>query len=576
VLQRAIGTVILAALAFAANADAPWSRARSAHFEVFIERPADDASALARRLEELRSVLVQVFPARLPEPEPPTTIVAFANERSFGAVVPLYRGRRQDVDGFFHTDSDRGYIAVNLGAGRQRPHETAFHEYVHVYLGETLASAPAWMAEGLAELVSDLDIATGDAVFGRARPEHVRELSTYGWLPLDTLLKVGYLSPMYNEGDRRGQFYAQSWALVRRLLLREDDGWPRLRAYTDAVAAGEEPAAAFARCFNLDLPSAAAELARSLDGSAAEGLRRRIDVGSAPMPVAAAAPTAEVQQVLGTLLALDVRPREAKPYFDRALAADPDYAPAHQALARQWLDQGRLAEAKKHLEAARRRDPDDPRVLFSQARTLLRESADRDSVPSEEATADAVAALERAVARAPLYADAAELLARLQPRPLDARIALLQRIFAANPGRSDVGLTLSWLHLKTDDLQRAAAVLTRARESARDDDQRFLCDLQLRRIAAARTITAEVEGQLVSLACLPGGALEFVVESGDRRLRLRAPTAASVLLYGADGERVEKTFTCGSQRAAVKAWYKRAPAQEAQAADGVLLSLVFR
>src|SRR5439155_2049678 len=100
-------------------------------------------------------------------------------------------------------------------------------------------------------------------------------------------------------------------------------------------------------------------------------------------------------------------------------------------LARQWLDQGRLAEAKKHLEAARRRDPDDPRVLFSYARTLLRESADRNSVPSDEATADAVAALERAVARAPLYADAAELLARLQPRPLDARIALLQRIFAA-------------------------------------------------------------------------------------------------------------------------------------------------
>jgi tetratricopeptide (TPR) repeat protein len=565
---------LLALAPASASADG-WSRARTAHFEVISEQAADDASALARRLEELRSVLVQVFPARLPEPEPLSTVVAFANQRSFGAVVPLYRGRRQEVDGFFHTDSDRSYVAVNLGAGRRRPHETAFHEYVHVYLGETLASAPAWMAEGLAEAVSDWEGMGSDVVFGRARPEHVRELSTYGWLPLDTLLKVGYLSPMYNEGDRRGQFYAESWALVRR-LLREDDGWPRLRAYADAAAAGEEPASAFARCFGLDLAAAAVELARSAD--AADGLRRRFDVGSmpTPVPVAETASTAEVQHVLGTLLALEGRSREAKPYFDRALAADPDYAPAHQALARQWLDQGRLAEAKKHLEAARRGDPDDPRVLFSYARTLLRESADRDSVPSDEATADAVAALERAVARAPLYADAAELLARLQPRPIDARIALLQRIFAANPGRSDVALTLSWLHLKTDDLDRAAAVLARARESARDEDQRFLCELQLRRIAAARTVTAEAEGRLVSLACLPGGALEFVVASGDRRLKLLAPTAASVLLYGADGERVEKTFTCGAQHAPVKVWYRRVADGTPAGTDGVLLSLVFR
>jgi tetratricopeptide (TPR) repeat protein len=566
----------LLALVPALAAAAPWSRAGSAHFEVLVERGEGDASALAARLEELRGILIATFPAPRPEPEPPTTVVAFASGQSFGAVVPLYRGRKQEIEGFFHSDSDRGYIAVNLAAGRERPYETTFHEYVHVYLGQALPAQPAWVAEGLAELVSDWEVAGDELRFGRPRPEHVRELGTYGWLPLETLLAVGYLSPMYNEGDRRGQFYAESWALARWLLLRHEDGWSRLRAYAEAVAAGEDAPSAFARCFGLPPASAGAELARSLDAPAPDAFRRRTASAATAAPAAGPASDAEVEHLLGTLLALDGRPREAKPHFDRALQSDPDYAPAHQALARHWLDQGRLAEARKHLDAARRRDPDDPRVLVSYARTLLRESADVASVPTEAATADAVAALERAVAHAPLYADAAELLARLRPRPLDARIALLQRVFAANPGRSDVGLTLSWLHLQTDDLARAAAVLARARDSARDEDQRFLCDLQLRRIAAARAVTAEAEGELVALDCLAGGALDFVVVSAGRRLKLRAPTAASVLLYGPDGERVERTFTCGPQHAPLKAWYRRSPGDAPPGVDGIVLSIVFR
>ena len=66
-----------------------------------------------------------------------------------------------------------------------------------------------------------------------------------------------------------------------------------------------------------------------------------------------------------------------------------------------------------------------------------------------------------------------------------------------------------------------------------------------------------------------------MVASGDRRLRLHVPTAASVLLYRPDGERLEKTFTCGPQRAPVKAWFKR-PDPTSTAGDGTLLSLVFR
>ena len=38
-------------------------------------------------------------------------------------------------------------------------------------------------------------------------------------LPLQTLLTVDHDSPLYNEGNRRSTFYAQSWALTHLILL---------------------------------------------------------------------------------------------------------------------------------------------------------------------------------------------------------------------------------------------------------------------------------------------------------------------------------------------------------------------
>jgi hypothetical protein len=48
-----------------------------------------------------------------------------------------------------------------------------------------------------------------------------------------------------------------------------------------------------------------------------------------------------------------------------------------------------------------------------------------------------------------------------------------------------------------------------------------------------------------------------------------------VFLYGGDGRQVERTFTCGSQREAVRAWYRPAEGRPPGTADGTLISLVF-
>ena len=57
-------------------------------------------------------------------------------------------------------------------------------------------------------------------------------------------------SPDYNEGARRGVFYAESWALMHYLMLGNPARMAQLRRYLVAVKDGLEPEPAFKAAFN--------------------------------------------------------------------------------------------------------------------------------------------------------------------------------------------------------------------------------------------------------------------------------------------------------------------------------------
>jgi len=82
-------------------------------------------------------VLAEVFGKTPEADEVPTVVIAFRDRASFAPFLPTYRGRRQDVDGYFQAGSDRDYIAACLGPEGD-PDETLFHEYAHVLLNRTL------------------------------------------------------------------------------------------------------------------------------------------------------------------------------------------------------------------------------------------------------------------------------------------------------------------------------------------------------------------------------------------------------------------------------------------------------
>src|SRR5438552_1357624 len=90
--------------------DERWVRDRSAHFEVLSDAAPERARAVAVGLERFRRVLAAVLGRAPGGADPPTVVVAFRGQDSFAPFRPVYRGRPQDVEGYFQAGSDRDYI----------------------------------------------------------------------------------------------------------------------------------------------------------------------------------------------------------------------------------------------------------------------------------------------------------------------------------------------------------------------------------------------------------------------------------------------------------------------------------
>src|SRR4029079_6628043 len=80
-------------------------------------------------------------------------------------------------------------------------------------------------------------------------------------LPLSQLFAVGTNSPHYNEGDKAGIFYGESWALVHFLMLRADgQHQEQFSRFLQSLSRGDETEKAFEDSFGLTLPTAEQQL----------------------------------------------------------------------------------------------------------------------------------------------------------------------------------------------------------------------------------------------------------------------------------------------------------------------------
>ncbi len=548
-------------------AAAVYTRVRTPHFEVLTDAGAPLARHAAERLETLRSSLAELFPPRLAD-ERRIVAIVLASRSRFERLAPKRYAEPRGLAGFFQSGSESDTIVARLGVETPGPYAALDHEYAHLALNRSLPAQPVWVAEGLAELLSNAALDGSAAHFGARRAE-LEAQARAGDANLASLMRVRHDSPEYLGARGDGRLYARSWALARLVVARH--GMAALRAYLDAIALAGDPVAAFEERFGA-LSAAEAAL---FDVSPGPILEATIAAGPPALAYTEdSPPTADVLQRFGDLLLAGGELKRAQDYLDRALEADPDHTAARITLAELRLRNGDREGARRELARVLQRSPNEPGALLQAARLRVLD-ARTTGTPLSPADEDAVVAqLEQARALAPSSYEAAMLLAELRPRPYASRLRPLELVFNQDPGRTEVALVIAALQVKCRDVAGAVSVLSRARDAAREPAYRFLCEHQLAQLADYASTTAEARGRLVDLLCRPDGSLSFLVTAGAKVMRLEAESTRSFFVYSGTQESDEAEVRCGRQDRAILVRYSR-PSSKALGFQGRLLWLEF-
>jgi tetratricopeptide (TPR) repeat protein len=549
------------------GASADYTRARSPHFEVLTDAGAPLARHAAEHLEALRAAFADLLPPRLTG-ERRIVAILLANRSRFERLAPRRYAQPRSLAGFFQSGFESDTIVARLALEPPGPYAALDHEYAHLALNRSLPAQPLWVAEGLAELLSDGALDGDAARFGARRPE-LEAQARAGDASLADLMRTGQDSPEYLGARGDGRLYGRAWALARFVVARH--GLAALRAYLDTIAFGADPVAAFEDRFG---PLAATETAL-FEVSPSPVLSAAVAAGPPPTSYAEDVPAAaDVEQRFGDLLLAGGEPKRAQDHLERALAADPDQTAARISLAELRMRNGDRDGARRELARVLQRAPDEPGALLRSARlrVLDARAAGTALAPAEE---DAIVAqLERALARAPGLYETALLLADLRPRPYASRLRPLELLFDQDPSRTEVALVIAALQAKQRNLAAAVSVLSRARDAAREPAYRFLCEHQLAQLGDYAAATTEARGRLVDLQCRPDGSLSFLVAAGRQVLRLEAESTRSFFVYSAGREEAEAEVRCGAQDRAVLIRFSRS-SEEASGVQGRVLWLEF-
>ena len=484
-----ITLVLLAVLTLPTPATAQtrdsWRSVRTNNLLVIGNAEPEKLRQVAVWLEFFHSAFGRLVSRNVLDSSVPTTVVVFRDDASFTPFKPLYQGRPANVAGYFQPGDDVNYIAMSLDPRERDPFSVAFHEYVHLRLQDNVPNVPTWLNEGLAEFYGSLQFSGGEAVLGATLP-YIGLLRSRELLPLETLLSIDTRSPHYNEQDKTGIFYGESWALVHYLML---GGGPARQAqfkrFLQQVGRGENAAKALEDAFGMSLDTIETELRAYIRRGELPSLR----LASRDDPEAYASYTAmqrvslseaEANYYLGDLLLHIGRGEDAERYFKQAIALDPGLTNAYAALGQLAVYQRRYADAKKYLQRATA-SPQHYLVHYHYAWILSREALSPNGRISEYPAETAAALreqLSRAIKLAPDFAPAYYLLAfvdLVNEKNLDEALQMAEKARRLQPGRAEYALLLAQIHAQRSDLAAARSLLE---PLTRDSDPQIKSEAQ--------------------------------------------------------------------------------------------------
>ncbi len=432
-----------------------WIELATQNFTFFSNAGERATRHVALDLEELRAVLTEI--SDLDDSSPlPIYVYVFKNDRAFTPYKMLYRGRPAATTGYFLQRDHANYIAID-GGSHTDASAIVYHEFVHYYSATNLPEMPVWFEEGLAELYQTFEADATTARIGIPIDHHLLRLKTSPIMPLDQLFAVDHASPDYNEEDRKGAFYAQSWALVHYLMIGSEQRRAETRRFIGWLQEGVGVDDAFNRAYSTDPAGLQPEFRRYLDRTMYPYLQVAVSPKVETSNTVKRMTHAEVLFRLGDLLAQQVPPRpEVESYLAAAVQHDPSQSEALASLGRLAEDRARWVEAHDFYSRALDAGPNDPLVLYRAGAYFLRRGGD---------FVRARSALQTSVTLWPDYAPAWVALTGSYMATGEHSIEALEAAKTAHrllPSRSDVTSNLVRLYLANDQRENAVAVAQRS------------------------------------------------------------------------------------------------------------------
>lgn len=369
--------VILAAASCAHAAEAHWVKIQSPHFTVFTDASEKQGREVALRFEQMRAVFGVLFSKVKVQDSQPNYIIAFRHNKDFKQISPVWKGAAENLAGWFQPSQGITYIALDLSS--QGKWNTIFHEYSHALLNANVPPMPPWFDEGFAEYFSTVNVVGKDIEVG-ALPESVPYvLNQSKWLPIADLFSVDHSSADYNESNRQGIFYAESWLAMHYLWFDRSRTAATIK-YLQFREAGVPVADAIRKAYGVE--------PRELDKQLGTYFRTgRALVYRYPTP----AELAQITMTASPLSDLDVRARiadlcvqspdhleDGMKDLDAVLQQNPNDAVALRAMGYGWLRKGDQAKAGEYFGKAAGQDSQDPQVFYLSAVLLSREGPQND------------------------------------------------------------------------------------------------------------------------------------------------------------------------------------------------------
>ncbi len=451
-----------------ALAQRPWLEARSAHFITYSCGSTQEVARLTARLEQFREAY-SVLAGGQAVASPPVVVMAFPDHATLRPFLPLYQGKPANLAAFFRRGSDENLIVLSIAGQATGSLQLIFHEYSHLLLRHNEWVWPIWLKEGMAEIYSSFEVKGEHTVrIGAPHESHLRILASRAWLPLKELFAVTHKSPAYNERERQGIFYSESWLLTHYLMLGDNAAHKQqFGQLTALLRRGQLAEPAFTNAFHSTLRAMENDLHRYFERGKFESLPLVVSAdiqAGRSMTTRRLAPV-EVDFRLGDMLLRVERFDAAESWFERAEKLAPKSPLPFEGLGLLEAEQGRTQEAIKYLEKALQLGSTSFLAHYTLARekyALTADSAKRHSPLPKEEAAGIRAELHRSLALMPDFGPAHHLLGffeMVQGENLMAAEQHLQKAIQLEPENQSYLFALAQTQLRKEEPDAARRTL---------------------------------------------------------------------------------------------------------------------